>query len=91
MLTSPDDGLVRSHEEARAVLTYAVPGACVSIYRPRLQDVRQHTTERSRAYTITVRRMGREDAAVIGSYTLPVAAERLARHAREQVAKAAQE
>ena len=84
MISAPY-GLCRSHEEARAVLAYAVPGADVSIYRPRLRRWNQKNAESDRAYTITLPFLGRDPVCVMGSYSLPIAAESLAKGAREEV------
>jgi hypothetical protein len=88
-VTEPDT--LRTHDDARALLTYAVPGARVEVYRPPLRHWAQRNSERSRAYRITVRRHGAEVACVEGSYALPCDALRLATHAREQVARATSE
>lgn len=91
MVTTHDDDVLRSHEEAAACLRYAVPGAHVDIYRPPLRHIGQRNSERSMAYQIIVRRSGCEDVCVLGSYSLPCEAAPLATHAREQVAKATRE
>jgi hypothetical protein len=76
MITAPDDNAVRTHDDARAVLQHAVPGAAVA-FEPK--------TARSTAYQITVRRFGAPSLCVLGSYSLPALADRLAQHARAQV------
>ena len=82
LAVSRDDGRVYTHDDAEALLRSAVPGARVEVYR------RPYSRERSRSYQITVRRHGREDVAVLGSYALPAPAEQLARDARQQVESA---
>jgi hypothetical protein len=79
MITAPDDGLVRTHDDARALLAYAVPGARVA-FAPQ--------TARSTSYQVTVRRFGEPAICVLGSYTLPAQAAPLAANAREQVDRA---
>lgn len=81
MITAPDDGTARSHDEARALLAYAVPGARLAVYRPRGAGANAGAI---RAYTITVARHGRPDVCVQGSYALPAPSARLADHARAQ-------
>jgi hypothetical protein len=83
--TAPDDGLVRTHEDARALLTYAVPGARVDLRRPAPGTAREST----RSYEITIRRHGAPSVCVVGGYSLPAIADRLASHARRQVEDAA--
>lgn len=79
MITAPETfGLVWTHDDARSVLTYAVPGARVT-FTPK--------TQRSTAYQITVRRFGAPSLCVLGSYSLPCTADRIAANAREQVEK----
>ncbi len=82
MITADDNGLLLCHEEARQCLTYAVPGARVSIARVDGSVGREST----RSYTIKLKRdCGEADVCVIGAYTLPAVADRIASHAREQV------
>jgi hypothetical protein len=76
VITAPDDGFVRTHDDARSLLAYAVPGARLA-FDPK--------TPRSCGYEITVRQHGLPDLCVLGSYTLPANAQRLADHARAQV------
>lgn len=78
MITADDSPLVRTHDEARAVITHAVPGARVAF---------RAQTARSCSYEITVRRWGAPSVCVVGGYTLPCLADRIASHAREQVEK----
>lgn len=82
MIVATDDGLLRSHDDASALLRYCVTGASVRIYR------RHNSREKSRSYEITVKPHGRETIAVLGSYSLPVAASQLANDARKQVESA---
>lgn len=88
MITVRDDDQVETHDDASALLRYAVPGATVEVYRPRLKNLYQRNSERSRAYSIVVRRMGVNDLCVTGSYSLPTSAARLLAHTVEQVRKA---
>lgn len=88
MIAASDDGLLRTHDDASALLRYCVTGAKVRIYKRRLQRWDERVLERSRSYEITVQPHGSETIAVIGSYSLPVAAEQLARDARKQVESA---
>jgi hypothetical protein len=81
-VTVRDDDVLRTHDEAYALLRYVVTGATVRIYR------REHGREKSRSYEITVRPHGREDVAVLGSYALPVRAAALASDARTKVESA---
>jgi NADPH-dependent 2,4-dienoyl-CoA reductase/sulfur reductase-like enzyme len=75
-VTTTDDGFVRTHEDARRLLRYAVPGARVTF---------EMKTARSCGYEISVRQHGLPDLCVVGSYTLPCLADRIASHARAQV------
>ncbi|HEY6017960.1 MAG TPA: hypothetical protein VIU16_14330 [Gaiellaceae bacterium] len=77
MITAPETfGLVLTHDDARALLTYAVPGARVAFERK---------SARSCGYEIAVRRFGAPTLCVRGMYTIPAIADRLAANAREQV------
>ena len=75
MITAPDDGYARTHDDAQALIRYAVPGATVRFWRP------QTTRGRSMSYEITLRRWGRADVAVTGAYTVPAPADRIAANA----------
>ena len=88
MITSTDDGLVRSHDDALALLTYAVPGATVRVWQRSLRYAEDRVLERSRSYEITVKPHGRDEVAVLGSYSLPIGANDLAHSARKQVESA---
>jgi hypothetical protein len=76
--TASDDGHARTHDDAQALIRYAVPGAHVTFWRPATGS------DRTRAYQITMRRWGRADVAVQGAYTVPAPAEQIARNAVEQ-------
>ena len=88
MIVATDDGMVRSHDDALALLTYTVTGAKVRVWQRPLRYAEDRVLERSRSYEITVRPHGREEAAVLGSYHLPINANDLARSARLQVESA---
>jgi hypothetical protein len=81
-MDAPPD-LVRTHDDARAVLTHAVPGAVVEIYTPR--DPGGRHAERVRAYQLVIKRLGREVVCTTGTYVLPLLASRLADSARQAV------
>lgn len=80
--------MVRSHDDAKALLTYAVPGAKVRVWQRGLRYAEDRILERSRSYEITVKPHGCEMVAVLGSYSLPIAASDLAQSARKQVESA---
>lgn len=88
MITVRDDDVLRSHDEASALLRYCVTGATVRVFRRPLKRIDERVLERSRTYEITVRPHGRETIAVLGSYALPVRAAQLASDARRQVESA---
>jgi hypothetical protein len=79
MCTATDDGIAHTHDDARALIAGAALGARLVI-TPK--------TERSAGYEIHVRRHGRPTLCVLGSYTLPAPADRIASNAREQVERA---
>lgn len=79
MITAPDDNVVRSHDDAAALLRYAATGAHVEIYVMRARDAAH---EASRGYVIALPRLGRPDAVVRASYTLPAPASRLLEQTR---------
>ncbi len=84
-ITAPDDGMVRTHDDAQSMLRYAVPGAHVEFWRPATASAKDKT----RAYSITIRRdCGQHVEPVRGSYMLPASAEALTRHAVEHTRKA---
>ena len=80
--TCNDDGLVRSHEEAAAVLRFSVPGARVAIERVRPGD----GAEAARRYVVTLERVGHRP--LDETYALPTEAENLADRARTLADKA---
>lgn len=86
-VVATDDGEVRSHEEAAAVLRYAVPGAVVTVRRPRLKTLHERTSERARVYEIALPQLTRQPVVAVGSYALPLPAADLAAHARAEVEK----
>ncbi len=81
-IMAPDDGWLRTHDEARDLLTYAVPGARVTFSRVARPGTQQGNAQ-ARRFQITVRRVGREPLETFDLYTLPCLAEPLARRARE--------
>lgn len=82
IITAPDDGWVRTHDEVGELLRYAVPGAQVKL-SPVALPGNAHGNARARRYQITVRRIGREPLPTADTYTLPCLAAPLARRARE--------
>lgn len=76
-----DDGWIRTHDDALALLRYAVPGARVGLAPVRLDSRR--TAQAARRYEITVHALGREPVTTGDLYHLPLRAEPLARRARE--------
>lgn len=82
--TCNDDGLVRSHEEAAAVLRSSVPGARVTIERVRPGD----GAEAARRYVVTLERVGHRPLSLGDVYALPTEVENLADRARTLADKA---
>lgn len=82
LVTAPDDGWLRTHDEARELLTYAVPGARVTL-APVAGPGTPKGAAQARRYQITVRRIGHDPLPTADTYTLPCLAEPLARRARE--------
>lgn len=82
--TCNGDGLVRSHEEAAAVLRFSVPGARVAIERVRPGD----GAEAARRYVVTLERVGHRPLSLGDVYALPTEAENLADRARTLADKA---
>jgi len=78
-LTTRDDGVCRTHDEARDLLAGVAAGARLHL---------QRKTARSAGYELHVRRWGAPTVCVVGSYTLPAPADRLAANAREQLERA---
>lgn len=89
-VTVPEDyGWLRSHDDAAACLRAAAPGARVEIYRPPLRHWAQRTSEKSRAYRLTLERVGHAHPLSAGdAYALPCPAENLERRVRELIAQA---
>lgn len=81
MITATDDGYAHTHDDAQALIRYAVPGARVRFWQPAT------TRGRSMSYEITVERWGAKVAPVLGAYTLPAPASQIADHARSQCAR----
>lgn len=88
MIMATDDGFVRTHDDASALLQYAVPGARVRTWRLRDTD---KAYEAARGYEVTIARHGAPTLAVLGSYALPARAERLTKSLVDQVSKKANE
>ncbi len=86
MISSPDTGYARCHEEARAAITHAIPGADVRFFAPRRGG------PRDMAYEIALTlRLGDAPTIRRGSYTLPAPARQLAADARTAVESAIKE
>lgn len=81
LTTKPAPDMVRTHDDALALLRYAVPGAIVEL-APIWRPGSSQDEARTRRYTITVpaARVRVSDGDV---YSLPCLAEPLARRARE--------
>lgn len=82
--TCNDDGLVRSHEEAIALLRTTVPGARVEVHRVAPGD----GAEAARRYVVTLERVGHRPLSLGDVYALPTEAENLADRARTLADKA---
>lgn len=86
-VTTPDDGYLHTHDEARELLAYAVEGARVTLH-----PVRDPGTGAAglatRRYEITVPRLGRAPVTTCDVYALPCHAETLARSARSAADRA---
>lgn len=76
------DDWVTTHDGARELLTYAVPGARVRLSPVALPGTRE-ANAKARRYQITVPRLGREPVETADLYTLPCLAGPLARRARQ--------
>lgn len=82
MITTRDDGLVRTHDEAQSLIRAAVPGARVVFDRiARPGDA--GTDSRARRYTVLVERAGWRRVTDGDVYSLPCVAQALARRARD--------
>lgn len=85
MVTTRDDGLVRTHDEARALLSYSAGGALVEIASVRGHDRDTcDARDATRRYQVTVPGA----APVVALYSLPARAADLARDVREAAASA---
>lgn len=76
-----DDDWIHTHDSARELLTYAVPGARVKLSPVALPGTTAGNAK-ARRYQITVRRLGRDPIETADLYTLPCLAAPLARRAR---------
>jgi hypothetical protein len=82
VITTRDDNWCRTHDEVRDLLTYAVPGARVTLTPVALPGSAVRNAG-ARRYEVTVPRIGVELPPTADTYTLPCRAEPLARRARE--------
>lgn len=87
MITTPDDGLVRSHDEVEQLLRYALPGARVTL-APVAVPGTARAAASTRRYDIALPRIGREPITTASAYSLPCDAATLARGAREAADRA---
>lgn len=81
-VTARDDEWCRTHEDVQQLLTYAVPGARVTLTPVALPGSTMRAAG-SRRYEVKVPRIGVEPPPTADVYTLPCRAEPLARRARE--------
>jgi hypothetical protein len=81
MITAADDGWVRTQDDLRDLLTYAVPGARVQL-APIPGDPRPETVRRTRRVVLSLDRVGGR-LETTDLVSLPVRAEDLARRARQ--------
>lgn len=79
MVTSPDSGWVRTHDDAAGLLRSLAPGAKVTISRSPV------ARERGRIYAIELPAQGRHRVVVTGAYSLPCVESQLAAHTRKQL------
>ena len=86
MITAPDDDLVRTHDEARALLSYAIPGATLRVWRlPEMDSAH----DRGRGYELSIARDGGTSGVLAwGAYALPTRASKLVAAAIDQARKA---
>ena len=85
MIVARDDGFARSHDDARAVIRYAVPGARVRFWRePRT------TSERGASYEVALPRLGAAPIVLQAAYALPFNAAALAKMVRDRIDQCAQ-
>lgn len=82
MITTPDDGMLRTHDEALQLLRYAVPGARVALHPVALPGSTKANAA-ARRYTVTVPRVGAEPLETADIYTLPTPAAPIARRVRD--------
>ena len=87
MITTPDDGLVRSHDEVEQLLRYALPGARVTL-APVAVPGTARAAASTRRYDIVLPRIGRASITTASAYSLPCDAARLAQGAREAADRA---
>lgn len=77
----PANDLVTTHDGARDLLAYAIPGARVTIHPVAVPGTAE-AAARTRRYEIVIERAGRAPVTVADAYSLPVHAGTLARAAR---------
>lgn len=82
MITTRDDDLVRSHDEALQVLRYAAPGVDVRTYPVASPGTAESATA-CRRYELLVPRLGGLVVSAADLYHLPTRAAGLTRRARE--------
>ena len=87
MITTLDDGLVRSHEEALQLLLYALPGARVTLATVAVPGS-ERAAASTRRYDVVLPRIGREPITTASVYSLPCDAARLAQGARAEADRA---
>ncbi len=80
MIVAPDDGFARTHDEARAVIQYAVPGARVRFWREA-----RTTSERGRSYEVALPRLGAAPIVLQAAYALPFNALAVAKMVRTRI------
>lgn len=74
MITAPDDGVLRTHDDAAALLRAAAPGATVRVLRIRGEG------DKVRRYEVCLDRVGRAPVHQTATYGLPCPAEPLRAH-----------
>lgn len=81
-ITTTDDDWCRTHDDVRELLTYAVPGARITLAPLALPGSTMRAAG-SRRFEVAVPRIGVELPPTADTYTLPCRAEPLIRRARE--------
>ena len=83
LIVARDDGIVRTHDEAAALLDSAAPGALVYLDRRPKPTVRERAYEASRQYSVVLPEARHVTPSTCDVYTLPCRADALARRVRE--------